>query len=279
MRHRRAHRACSICRRRRTSSCRVAASKGRKAMIKRMIIILVLVLSRRYLDATPVRQALAQDLSSPRAEQLAAKEPLVPYSPRYRALLRARFSLFSVLVMAAVLPAYSTHAAPPPAEVSAAQVVVKPVRHWDEFTGRVAAPEAVEMRARVSGYIDPIAFKEAHEVKSGDLLFVIDPRPYKAAYDSAAAQLERAQAAARLAEVLDQRSQSLIKTGAISRNQYDRSNSTRAPAAPDVHAGEAALAMAKLNLGFTEVGSPLAGPGGTASRTVAQLVQADQSEL
>jgi multidrug efflux system membrane fusion protein len=213
---------------------------------------------------------------------LAAKEPLVPYSPRYRALLRARFSLFSVLVMAAVLPAYSTHsahAAPPPAEVSAAQVVVKPVRQWDEFTGRVAAPEAVEVRARVSGYIDRIAFKEGEEVKSGDLLFVIDPRPYKAAYDSAAAQLERAQAAARLAEVLDQRSQTLIKTGAISRTEYDRSNSTRAQAVADAHAAEAALAMAKLNLGFTEVRSPIAGRVGRAMLTAGNLAQADQSVL
>ena len=203
----------------------------------------------------------------------------MPYSPRYRALLRARFSLFSVLVMATVLPASSAHAAPPPAEVSAAQVVVKPVRQWDEFTGRVAAPEAVEVRARVSGYIDRIAFKEGDEVKSGDLLFVIDPRPYKAAYDSAAAQLERAQAAARLAEVLDQRSQSLIKTGAISRNEHDRSNSTRAQAVADAHATEAALAMAKLNLGFTEVRSPIAGRVGRAMLTVGNLVLADQSVL
>jgi len=203
----------------------------------------------------------------------------MPYSPRYRALLRARSSLFSVLVMAAVLPAYSTHAAPPPAEVSAAQVVVKPVRQWDEFTGRVAAPEAVEVRARVSGYIDRIAFKEGDEVNSGDLLFVIDPRPYKAAYDSAAAQLERAQAAARLAEVLDQRSQTLIKTGAISRNEHDRSNSTRAQAVADAHAAEAALAMAKLNLGFTEVRSPIAGRVGRAMLTAGNLAQADQSVL
>src|SRR5712664_2862474 len=222
---------------------------------------------------------LAQDLNSPRAEQLAAKEALVPYSPRYRALLRVRFSLLSVLVMATVLPAYSAHAAPPPAEVSAAQVVVKPVRQWDEFTGRVAAPEAVEVRARVSGYIDRIAFKEGDEVKSGDLLFVIDPRPYKAAYDSAAAQLERAQAAARLAEVLDQRSQTLIKTGAISRNEHERSNSTRAQAVADAHAAEAALAMAKLNLGFTEVRSPIAGRVGRAMLTVGNLAQADQSVL
>src|SRR3979490_213185 len=86
--------------------------------------------------------------------------------------------------------------APPPPEVSAAQVVVKPVRQWDEFTGRIAATDSVEVRARVSGYIERIAFKDGDEVKSGDLLFVIDPRPYKAANDSAAAQLEHARAAA-----------------------------------------------------------------------------------
>src|SRR5712664_167643 len=183
---------------------------------------------------------LAQDLNSPRAEQLAAKEALVPYSPRYRALLRVRFSLLSVLVMATVLPAYSAHAAPPPAEVSAAQVVVKPVRQWDEFTGRVAAPEAVEVRARVSGYIDRIAFKEGDEVKSGDLLFVIDPRPYKAAYDSAAAQLERAQASAQLARARDERAGTLLADNAISREESDTRQAGRAQGEADVRAAEAA---------------------------------------
>src|SRR6201987_2527703 len=145
---------------------------------------------------------------------------------------RSRFVLPVLAAAALAITACSRGgaqaAASPPPEVDAAQVVVKPVHQWDEFSGRVAATDAVDVRTRVSGYIDRIAFKEGDEVKAGDLLFVIDPRPYKAAYESAAAQLERAQAAVRLAEVLDQRSQTLIKTGAISRTEYDRSNSTRA---------------------------------------------------
>src|ERR1700758_1523755 len=120
--------------------------------------------------------------------------------------------------MAAALPACGNGSAkagaPAPAEVSAARVVVKPVRQWDEFTGRIAATDAVEVRARVSGYIERIAFKEGDEVKSGDLLFVIDPRPYKAAYDSAAAQLERARATAQLARARNERAGTLLAANA-----------------------------------------------------------------
>ena len=188
----------------------------------------------------------------------------------------------AAIVFAAFVPVASGPAfgqAPPPPAVDVATVVSKPVRQWDEFTGRVAAPEAVEVRARVSGYIDRIAFKEGDEVKKGDLLFVIDQRPYKAAFDSAAAQLERARAAARLAEVLDQRSQSLIKTGAISRTEYDKTNSTLAQANADTHAAEAALETAKLNLDYTEVHSPIAGRVSRAILTQGNLIQADQTVL
>jgi multidrug efflux system membrane fusion protein len=207
----------------------------------------------------------------------------VPYSKRYCALLRAGFSLFAAAALAAVLSACSKGSAqvvaPPPAEVSAAQVVVKPVRQWDEFSGRIAALDAVEVRARVSGYIDRIAFKEGDEIKSGDLLFVIDPRPYKAAYDSAAAQLERARAAAQLARAQDQRAQALIAANAISREDVDTRRAGLAQADADVQAAEAALATAKLNLGFTEVRSPIAGRVSRAMLTVGNLVQADQSVL
>ena len=73
-------------------------------------------------------------------------------------------------------------AAPPP-EVSVAQVLQRKVKDWDEFTGRLQAVETVEIRPRVSGYIDQVAFTEGKVVKRGELLFVIDPRPYKADYD------------------------------------------------------------------------------------------------
>lgn len=168
---------------------------------------------------------------------------------------------------------------PPPPDVSVAAVVSKPVRQWDEFTGRVAATDSVDVRARVGGYIQRIAFKEGDEVKQGDLLFVIDPRPYKAALDSAAAQLDRARASAKLAQAQDQRAQSLIKTGAISRDDYDMRTATLGQANAEVRAAEAALTTAKLNLEYTEVRSPINGRVGRALLTLGNLAQADQSVL
>jgi len=167
----------------------------------------------------------------------------------------------------------------PPTEVDAAQVVLKPVREWDEFTGRVAATDSVEMRARVSGYIERIAFKEGDEVKAGALLFVIDPRPYRAAYDSAMAQLEGARAAATLAQALEQRAQILIAANAMSRDDFETRRSGLIQGNADVRAAEAAVATAKLNLGFTEVRSPIAGRVSRAMLTQGNLVQADQSVL
>jgi multidrug efflux system membrane fusion protein len=168
---------------------------------------------------------------------------------------------------------------PPPPDVSVAAVVSKQVRQWDAFTGRVAATDSVEVRARVGGYIQRIAFKEGDEVKQDDLLFVIDPRPYKAALDSAAAQLDRARASAKLAQAQDQRAQSLIKTGAISRDDYDMRTASLGQANAEVRAAEAALATAKLNLEYTQVRSPIAGRVGRALLTLGNLAQADQSVL
>ena len=196
---------------------------------------------------------------------------------------RLRFVLPAIAVAALAITACSRSGAqagaPPPPEVDAAQVVVKPVRQWDEFSGRIAATDAVDVRARVSGYIDRIAFKEGNEVKAGDLLFVIDPRPYRAAYDSAVAQLARARAAEQLAHEQEQRAQALIAAKAISREEFDtrRAGSTQSNA--DVRAAEAAVATAKLNLGFTEVRSPIAGRVSRAMLTLGNLVQADQSVL
>jgi len=206
----------------------------------------------------------------------------VTYSERKRAPLRAGMPFFVAVAMATVLSACRKGDAPagtPPAEVSAAQVVVKPVRQWDEFNGRIAATDAVEVRARVSGYIERIAFKEGDEVKSGDLLFVIDPRPYKAAYDSAAAQLERARAAAQLARARDERAGTLLAANAISREEFDTRQAGRAQGEADVRAAEAALTTAELNLAFTEVRSAIAGRVGLAMLTVGNLAQADQSVL
>src|SRR3546814_2238065 len=101
---------------------------------------------------------------------------------------------------------------PPPPEVSVATVLSKPVHQWDTFNGRVTAVESVQLRPRVSGYVQRVAFDEGQEVEKGDLLFVIDPRPYQAALDQAQAQLQRARAEAKLAQAQDARAQTLIRS-------------------------------------------------------------------
>ena len=195
---------------------------------------------------------------------------------------RTRFVL-PVIAAAALATACSRGdakaGAPRPPEVDAAQVVVKLVRQWDEFSGRIAATDAVDVRPRVSGYIDRIAFKDGDEVKAGDLLFVIDPRPYRAAYDSAVAQLARARAAEQLAQEQERRAQALIAGNAISREEFETLSAGSTQSSADVRATEAALAAAKLNLGFTEVRSPIAGRVSRAMLTLGNLAQADQSVL
>jgi membrane fusion protein, multidrug efflux system len=207
----------------------------------------------------------------------------VPYRHSLPASPRAGLSAIAMVVTATVVTACSNGQAeappPPPPEVDAAQVVTKSVRQWDEFTGRVAAIGAVDIRPRVSGYIDRIAFKEGAMVKAGDLLFVIDPRPYQATYDSAAAQLERARASAKLAEEQYKRAEALVKTNAISVDTYDTRSAALGQTSADVHAAEATLATAKLNLDFTEVRSPIAGRVSRALLTLGNLVQADQTVL
>lgn len=202
---------------------------------------------------------------------------------RYWTSLGPGSSLVVIASIAAALTACGDDSvpavAPTAAQVSAAQVLVKPVRQWDEFSGRVAATDAVEVRARVSGYIERIAFKEGDEVKPGDLLFGIDPRPYKASYDNALAQLARARATAELARVQEQRAQVLVAVNAISRELFDTRRAASTQGAADVRAAEAALAIAQLDLGFTEVRAPIAGRIGRAMLTVGNLVQADQSVL
>jgi multidrug efflux system membrane fusion protein len=207
----------------------------------------------------------------------------VPYRHHWLASPRAGLSAIAMVVIATVITACSNSEAeapsPPPPEVDAAQVVTKSVRQWDEFTGRIAAIGAVDVRPRVSGYIDRIAFKEGDMVNAGDPLFVVDPRPYRAAYDSAVAQLERVRASAQLAEAQYKRAESLIKNATISFDTFDTRRAALGQASADVHAAEAALATAKLNLDFTEVSSPIAGRVSRALLTLGNLVQADQTVL
>jgi RND family efflux transporter MFP subunit len=162
--------------------------------------------------------------------------------------------------------------APPPPQVSVATVLEKRVKDWDEFTGRFQAVETVEIRPRVSGYIDRVAFKEGGQVKRGDLLFVIDPRPYQADYDRAAADLKRAKTALDLARIESSRVQALRASGAVSQEELDERTSTVAQSEANVAGAKAALESAALNLSFTRVTSPITGRVSRAEVTRGNLV-------
>lgn len=208
----------------------------------------------------------------------AARATRFPARPR-----RAQSALALALLAALVAAGCSSEAAPaggpPPPEVSVAPVLSKPVGQWDEFTGRVAAVESVELRPRVSGYVQRVAYAEGQEVRKGDLLFVIDPRPYQAALDRAQAELARARAESQLARAQDARAQSLIEAKAISREEFEQRRANTAGADAAVRAAEAAVAAARLDLQFTQVRAPVSGRAGRALVTGGNLAQADATLL
>jgi RND family efflux transporter MFP subunit len=162
--------------------------------------------------------------------------------------------------------------APPPPQVSVAQVLQKQVKDWDEFTGRLQAVETVEIRPRVSGYIDKVVFTEGSLVKRGDLLFLIDPRPYQAETDRAAADVKRYKTALELARIELGRVQKLKDSGAVSEEELDERKSTLAQTEANVGGAEAALEAAALNLDFTRVTSPIDGRVSRAEVTRGNLV-------
>jgi RND family efflux transporter MFP subunit len=162
--------------------------------------------------------------------------------------------------------------APPPPQVSVAQVLERRVKDWDEFTGRLQAVESVEIRPRVSGYIDRVAFTEGSQVKRGDLLFVIDPRPYQAEYDRAAADVKRYKTALDLSRIELVRVQRLKDSGAVSEEELDERKSAVAQGEANVAGSEAALETASLNLSFTRVTSPIVGRVSRAEVTRGNLV-------
>ncbi|WP_239691095.1 efflux RND transporter periplasmic adaptor subunit [Pseudomonas sp. NFPP07] len=168
-------------------------------------------------------------------------------------------------------------AAAPVVEVTT--VSVQAVREWDLFNGRISAIDAVDLRPRVSGYVDRVAFREGDEVEKGQTLFVIDPRPYREALASAQARLARARATVRLASEQDRRGQALVKQSALSREEGDIRSASLAQGVADVNAAVAEVATAQLNLDFTQVRAPFSGRVGRAMLTLGNLAQADQSVL
>jgi RND family efflux transporter MFP subunit len=170
--------------------------------------------------------------------------------------------LGSILLAAQLLAGCSgkpaASSAPPPS-VTVARPLQKTITEWDEYTGRFTAIASVEVRARVSGFIDTIHFKEGQIVKQGDLLFVIDPRPYRLAVEQAKADVERAKAKLEIASLDVQRGTPLARTQALTERELDTRKSTERDAAGQLASAEAAVKQAELNLEWTEVKAPIAG--------------------
>lgn len=198
-------------------------------------------------------------------------------------LLRTSVALggFAALAMlGACSDAHSeTAAAMPPPPVQVSEAVQREVADWDTFTGRFEAVEHVDLRPRVSGYIEAVSFTEGAVVKKGDVLFRIDARPYRATLDQARAQLARAEAQYQLAGSELERAENLLRAKAISREEYDQRVSDRSQLEANLKAARAAVEAAALDVEFTAVLAPISGRVSRAEVTAGNYVNAGQTLL
>jgi RND family efflux transporter MFP subunit len=193
-----------------------------------------------------------------------------------RALVPALAAPAALLVALVAVSGCRSEATPaaqaPVPQVSVASALERNVTEWDEFTGRLEAVQSVEVRPRVTGYIESVNFTEGSTVRKGDLLFVIDPRPYRAELSKAEAELARAVASAELAASDAARSEKLVDIKAVSREEYDSRINASREAKANVAAARAAVDSAKLNLEFTRITSPIDGRVSKAVVTTGNLV-------
>jgi RND family efflux transporter MFP subunit len=161
---------------------------------------------------------------------------------------------------------------PPPPEVDVLQPVAREVLDWDQYTARLEAVESVEIRPRVSGYLQSIRFRDGATVQKGDLLFVIDPRPYEAALRRAESDIAAAQARLSLAQKNLARSAELVRTYAISQEEYDIRASAVRQAEAALEQARAAADASRLDVEFTQLTAPIGGRIGRRLVTEGNLV-------
>jgi RND family efflux transporter MFP subunit len=186
------------------------------------------------------------------------------------------------IVCACLGPVASLHAqgaasAPPP--VTVAKPVVKDIMEWDEFIGRFEAVDQVDIRARVSGYIDKIHFKDGSIVKVGDPLFTIDQRPYRLAVEQADTAVASAQSRLDFATSDLSRAETLSRSGNITEQLLDQRRQNSQTARAELDRSRAALAQARLDLEFTEIKAPIAGRVSRRLVSMGNLVNANETVL
>ena len=165
----------------------------------------------------------------------------------------------------------------PPPEVTVALPEMRKVPEFFEYIGRTASPEFVEIRARVSGYLDKIHFSDGKEVSAKDKLFEIDRRPYEFTLMNAKARLQQAEFQLNLANITLQRSKELSKTNSLSQQELDEAIQRQASASAEIISGTAAVNQAELDVSFCDIQAPISGRIGRASVTEGNLIQAGQS--
>lgn len=208
----------------------------------------------------------SQPFTAPQFENLLEKSTHMK-----RFYFRLLFVLYVVLLMSGC-GRREPPSLPPPPKVTVSQPIAQKVVEWDEYTGRIEAVESVEVRARVSGYLQSVHFEDGAMVKKGDLLFVIDPRPYEAELERAQAELNRLGAKLDLAINDFERADRLLKTKAISEEEFDTRSKAKREAEAAVQAAQAAVTTAKLNLDYTQITAPIAGRIGRKLITEGNLV-------
>ena len=189
-----------------------------------------------------------------------------------------------VVLGAAYLFFRKSMAAPPPQEqpampVQVATPVIQDYVRYDEFTGRVESIESVDIRARVRGFLQKVAFKDGAFVKKGDLLFEIEPESYQADRDRAVADLKSAQADLKRAQQDYERVAEAVKSNAVSQQDVSKYQADRDMAESKVIATKAALAQAELSLSYTKIYSPIDGKISRRYVDIGNLVGADQMTL
>ena len=175
-----------------------------------------------------------------------------------------RFAIAALPFAASALPlAALAQEAPPAMTVSVAEPLARRITQWDEYSGRFEAMQVVEVRPRVSGFIERIHFKDGQIVKAGDLLFSLERRSFEIAVESSQAEVARAQAQVGLQTSEVERATPLAKSGAVTKRDLDTRSANLLGAEAQLQAARAALKSAQLNLEWTAVGAPI---GGTIAR-------------
>jgi len=166
-----------------------------------------------------------------------------------------------------------------PPSVTVARPVVKEINEWDDFIGRFEAVDQVDIRARVSGYLDKIHFQDGSTVRAGDLLFTIDQRPYRAALQEAEATFQSARARLEFATTDLERAESLRRGGNIPEQTFDQRRQALLTARAEADRAQASLNRARLDLEFTEIRSPIVGRMSRRLVSTGNLVAANETVL